>query len=78
MIFSYVDKDNRFLIMRLIVIALILAVALSAPAADRMTKIPVLSHLLRDTLLPTIPAFIPDISMSKMPIGQFIMFLLSL
>jgi len=78
MIFSYVDKDNRFLIMKLIVIALILAVALSAPAADRMTKIPVLSHLLRDTLLPTIPAFIPDISMSKMPIGQFIMFLLSL
>jgi hypothetical protein len=41
MLFSSVDKDNRFLIMKLIVIALILAVALSAPAADRMTKIPV-------------------------------------
>jgi hypothetical protein len=56
-----------------IVIALVVVGALAAPSDDKMTKIPVLFVIYRDTLRIIRLLYTRDTWMSRIPIGLFIM-----
>jgi hypothetical protein len=70
--FDVVGNIDRYIIMnKLIFLALLLTVALTAPAADKMDSVPVGFRLSRAILPPITPVSTPAILTSRTPIVLF-------
>jgi hypothetical protein len=78
-LWAKIDVDcNRYTTkMKVVLLAVVLAVALAAPAGDKVNNVPVFLPLVRATLQNTTPASTPAISMSRAPTGLSIMSLFS-
>jgi|LakMenEpi03Aug12_release.lakeMendotaPanAssembly.Ray.scaffolds.fasta_scaffold520430_2 ABC-type branched-subunit amino acid transport system permease subunit len=64
--------DNRYIIMyKMLFLVAILALTLAAPANDKLSQVPVLNFLRRDTLVITTLASTLAISMLKTPAEHF-------